>query len=123
MSDTGNDLTEKQVEELHQLLNDLHDDLESLLFAIEQSARPVDIGQPIGRITRIDALANQSMAKANRRNNEVRLRQVKTALAAVREGEYGYCRQCGESIGYPRLKARPETTFCLRCQSEAEQGR
>ena len=123
MSDTGKDLTEKQVEELDQLLRDLHDDLDSLLFAIEQSARPVDIGQPIGRITRIDALANQSMAKANRRNNEVRLRLVKTALAAVREGEYGYCRQCGESIGYPRLKARPETTFCLRCQSEAEQGR
>jgi DnaK suppressor protein len=123
MSDTVKELTDKQIEELHQLLLDVHDDLESLLSAIQESARPVDLGQPIGRVTRIDAIANQSMAKANRRNNEVRLRQVKNALAAVRDGEYGYCRQCGESIGYPRLKARPETSFCLRCQSEAEQGR
>lgn len=123
MSDTIKELTDKQIEELHQLLLDVHDDLESLLAAIQESARPVDLGQPIGRVTRMDAIANQSMAKANRRNNETRLRQVKTALTAVRDGEYGSCRQCGESIGYPRLKARPETSFCLRCQSGAEQGR
>jgi len=123
MPDKAKELTESQLEELHRLLLDLQVDLESLLSAIRESARPVDLGQPIGRVTRIDALANQSMAKANRQNNEIRLRQVNTALAAFREGEYGYCRQCAESIGYPRLKARPETMFCLRCQSESEQGR
>ena len=123
MTHRAKDLTAGELEELCLLLNTLKEELESLLSSIQKSARPVELTQPIGRVTRIDALAGQSMAKASRRNIEVRLRQVNTALAAAREGEYGRCRQCGESIGYPRLKARPETAFCLQCQSESEQGR
>ncbi|TNF45796.1 TraR/DksA family transcriptional regulator [bacterium] len=123
MTNVIKELTDKQIVELHQLLLDIQDNLESLLASVQESARPVDLDQPIGRVTRIDAIANQSMAKASRQNNEIRLRQVRTALTALGDGEYGYCRQCGGSIGYPRLKARPETSFCLHCQSEAEQGR
>lgn len=123
MASSINDLTEEQTEELQQLLLQVRDELVSLLSVAEQITKPVDVGQPIGRLTRIDALASQSLARANRQNSGTRLRQVNTALAAVQGGEYGCCRHCDEPIGYARLKARPETMFCLRCQSQSEQGR
>ena len=60
------------------------------------------------------------MVRANKESNRQRLKQVENALAAHRNDSYGFCRQCEEPIGYARLKARPETPFCLSCQKEFE---
>jgi DnaK suppressor protein len=60
------------------------------------------------------------MASANRRSVELRLTQVRSALAALERGEYGACRRCEEPIGYRRLKSRPESPFCVACQRGRE---
>lgn len=117
------DLTPEQIQELHQDLLALHDELETLLALSEESARPVDLDQPIGRISRIDAIQQQSMAQANRHGHTIRLAQVRAALAALQDDEYGYCKSCDEPIGYPRLSVRPEAAFCLRCQEQRESRR
>ncbi len=75
--------------------------------------------QAFGRVSRQDALLQQSMAKATQEQARRRLQQVRRALADP--DEFGYCRHCGEPIGLARLRARPETPLCLSCQSEAEQ--
>ena len=51
---------------------------------------------------------------------QLRLRMIAKALAAFEEGEYGYCRRCDEPIALARLQAKPETPFCVQCQSKAE---
>ena len=80
----------------------------------------IALDQPIGRLSRMDAIQLQQMSQANRRSYDTRLRQVRAALAAMDEDDYGYCKRCEEPIGYPRLAVRPEAPFCLSCQEEYE---
>jgi DnaK suppressor protein len=114
------ELTEAQVEALRAKLEALKGELERALEGSREGARVVDLDQPIGRVSRIDAIQQQKMAEASRRQQELRLGQVKVALGAVARGDYGYCRSCEEPIAYRRLAARPETPFCLRCQGGRE---
>jgi RNA polymerase-binding protein DksA len=57
-----------------------------------------------------------------RRIAEARLSQVEEALERQREGTYGICESCGESIDPERLRARPEATLCIDCQRAQEGG-
>jgi DnaK suppressor protein len=114
------ELTGAQIEELRGELGALKEALERALDGSKEGAQVVSLDQPIGRVSRIDAIQQQKMAEASRRQQELRLGQVKIALGAVERGDYGYCRSCEEPIAYRRLAARPETPFCLRCQGGRE---
>lgn len=113
-------LADDQLEELRADLQALRADLAQQLSAVTEAARPVDLDEPIGRVSRMDAMQQQSMAKANRAAAELRARQVEAALRRLDEDEYGPCQGCGEEVGYRRLKARPEAPFCLACQAQRE---
>ena len=117
------ELTEGQIEELRRALETAREGLEAALEASREDVRPVGLDEPIGRLTRMDALQQQSMAKASRREAEARLRQIAGALAAVRQGDYGFCIRCEEPIGHARLRARPETRLCLACRERSESTR
>ena len=114
------DLTAAEFDDLRQRLLTLQDELTMVLDVSEDSARPVALDQPIGRLSRMDAIQLQQMSQANRRSYDTRLRQVRAALAAMDEDDYGYCKRCEEPIGYLRLTVRPEAPFCLSCQEEYE---
>ncbi len=113
-------LTEPQVSQLTQELEKIERELSTLISATAEDAAPVDLNLPIGRLSRMDAMQQQQMSKATRGGYERRLAQVKQALMLVEEGEYGYCRQCAEPVGYKRLAVRPEAPFCIGCQEEVE---
>ena len=114
------ELTPEQTEELKRSLLALREELERLLDTTREGTKPVDLDEPIGRLTRIDAIQQQTMTMANRRSHDIRLRQVIQALSALEGDEYGLCRRCEDPIGYPRLEARPESPYCLECQDEID---
>ena len=116
------ELTPSQLEELSVDLRSLQDELKSLLKVSMAGTKPVELDQPIGRLSRMDAIQQQKMAQANRANHKLRFDLVKAALMIVERDEYGYCRRCEEPIGYRRLKAKPETPFCVACQGAREAG-
>lgn len=115
-------LTGEQITELTHSLEDIRLEIEAQLDASREDARPVDLDEPIGRLTRMDAMQQQNMTQAGRRSLEARLQQIAGALAGVQTGDYGFCRRCDEPIGYPRLRARPESRLCVRCQEHREAG-
>ena len=118
------ELTETETTELHALLRQLISEHDLLLSEVSDATATVDLDQPIGRLSRMDALQQQKMAQENRRRAELRRAQLKQALGWMEEGDYGFCRRCEEPIGYRRLKARPESPFCVGCRSSLEgQGR
>ena len=117
------ELDETETAELAADLKALRDDLRALLELSADGARPVDLDQPIGRISRVDAMQQQSMVKATREGHRRRLDQVRLALAALEDDEYGLCRRCEEPIGFKRLKAKPETPLCVACQGRMEAKR
>jgi len=110
-----------QRSELVKDLEDLARELQESLEGSAQAARPVELDQPaIGRVSRIDAIQQQKMLEANRQAQKMRLGLVRAALLRAEEDEYGDCKRCGESIGFKRLKARPESVFCIDCQAARE---
>ena len=114
------ELSEEQSEELRgdlcRLLVDLQQDLEQSA----EAGKTVDLDQPIGRLSRMDAMQQQKMVQAQRERLKLRLGQVKGALASFDRDEYGVCRRCEEPIAYKRLTARPEAPLCIDCRSQAE---
>lgn len=117
------ELSAAQLAELKaQVASDIGE-LEKLLAASGESSKPVDLDEPIGRLSRMDALQQQQMAVASRAAHERRLQLLRNALVAFSTDEYGYCRDCEEPIGFQRLKVRPESPFCLSCQSRTEGAR
>ena len=55
-------------------------------------------------------------------NLELKLRALDNAIEKARSGTYGICEKCGNTIPPERLEIMPETTLCVRCASEREQG-
>ena len=113
-------LTPNQLAELRAALQSLEVELDEALRAGEESVRTVDLDQPIGRVSRIDALQQQKMAAANRQRTRSRLARVRAALGSFDADGYGLCRSCDEAISYGRLRARPETSLCIDCRQEME---
>ncbi len=46
---------------------------------------------------------------------EAALARIERALAKLDEGSYGRCDSCGEEIDPARLRARPDSSLCMRC--------
>ncbi|MDX2478879.1 MAG: TraR/DksA C4-type zinc finger protein [Desulfuromusa sp.] len=114
-------MTTNQRTKLRNKLLTLQEELRLLLTESSASSQIVDLAQPIGRLSRMDALQQQAMAKANRTGHQHRLILIEAALLAIKLERYGECRRCEEPIGYSRLNVRPESPFCLDCQKQSEQ--
>ena len=115
------DLSETQAETLREQLVELVTELENSLQASVNTTAPVVLDQSsVGRLSRMDAMQQQAMAKATRQKAQLRLTQCKAALSAFDRDEYGLCRKCEEPIGYRRLSAKPEAPFCVQCQRAAD---
>ena len=71
--------------------------------------------QSVGRLSRMDALQQQAMAKATQgRRAQSRVR-IQAALTRIDEGEFGYCTDCGQEIPIKRLELDPTVPTCVSC--------
>ncbi|MEM0945801.1 MAG: TraR/DksA C4-type zinc finger protein [Pseudomonadota bacterium] len=71
--------------------------------------------QSVGRLSRMDAMQRQAMAQATARRRVAERARIRSAIARLDEGEYGYCTDCGEDIDPARLEANPAVALCLTC--------
>ncbi|PXX99952.1 TraR/DksA family transcriptional regulator [Halomonas sp. LBP4] len=69
----------------------------------------------VGRLSRMDALQGQAMAKAEEERRQLALRRITTSLARIDRGEYGECIGCGEWIATKRLEWDPLVLKCIDC--------
>ena len=116
-------MNKKLLNQFRKRLQGMLTEIEILLGRTTSESKPVDLDLPIGRLSRADAIQMQNMAELNRRQLEVKLKQVEGALTAVKNGTYGSCRSCNGEINPGRLDASPETPFCIDCQEAHELGR
>lgn len=97
-------------------------ELEAVAESGDASAAIVELDQTkVGRLSRMDAMQAQAMAKASAERRQQMLRRIDAALIRVENGEYGTCRECGESINPKRLDFDPTVTLCIDCASSAEE--
>jgi DnaK suppressor protein len=101
-------LRERLVEELA--------DIERLDAENAAWSAPVELDQQsVGRVSRIDAMQMQAMSQAVQRRRAARRVAIQQALKRMEEGEYGYCKDCGDPIAVRRLDVDPTFAACVKC--------
>ncbi|MEX0964715.1 MAG: TraR/DksA family transcriptional regulator [Pseudohongiellaceae bacterium] len=116
-------LSTNQLQDLRALLLTRKTKLEQQLEDAVSATGVVTLDQTtVGRVSRIDAMQQQSMAVSTRSKAQTSLRKVLAALKRIDVNDYGYCSQCDELIEHKRLCVQPEASHCLKCQDQLDQG-
>lgn len=118
MAASSGHLTPEQADVLRAELERALAKLTRSMKTTNRAARPVKLDQTsVGRLSRIDALQNQSFTQGLQERERVKAAQLTEALQRLEAGSYGTCEGCGEPIGFERLSLFPETRTCSRCAS------
>jgi DnaK suppressor protein len=113
-------LTPEQVEELAVELRRQLERLHRSMRVTDANAEPVKLDQTaVGRLSRIDSLQNQSMARNLQQRERIKLADIEGALRRVEDGTYGLCITCGAELPFGRLYAMPECPTCSGCGGSA----
>lgn len=99
-----------------QRLLDLKQELLALSRSGQDDRKPVELDQQsVGRLSRLDSMQVQAMARAADARRAMAIRQIDAALIRMDEGEYGWCVECGEEIAPKRLDSDPAAPRCSVC--------
>jgi RNA polymerase-binding transcription factor len=109
------------------IIADLERFLRAELVRIQGSLRAVVTES---RTTESTSLTDMSVHAAETLHTEIQVAlmdrrtqqatQIQDALARLSDGRYGFCQECEEFIGVPRLRALPFAQRCRDCQGQAE---
>ncbi|MDR3718709.1 MAG: TraR/DksA family transcriptional regulator [Bryobacteraceae bacterium] len=80
-------------------------------IAIEKSADPMD---------EIQYATERDLAIHSAGLETSLLRNVRAALARIRDGSFGVCLECESTISAKRLRAVPWASLCIKCQDTAD---
>ncbi len=97
--------------------------LQTDLLAVEQSgqeaAQTVELDQTtVGRVSRMDALQGQAMAKESQLRRTIQLQRIEASLQRLEKGIFGLCLRCGEDIHGKRLEFDPTAPLCIDCANQ-----
>ena len=99
-----------------QLLLHLRDEILQTEHAGKEGVQPVELDQTtVGRVSRMDALQGQAMAKASQQRRLIQLQRIEATLRRMENGEFGWCLRCGEAIAPKRLDFDPTVPLCIDC--------
>jgi DnaK suppressor protein len=111
---------EEKIESARKMLLDMKEKLlaEGLGKCLpEDLARPFDIGDEGDRA---DTDRTHEVSILISARDKEKLVAIEEALEKIRERTYGVCQDCGDEIGWGRLKAIPLAKLCVTCQSRLE---
>ncbi len=107
------DSTEKKA--LMAKINEKIAQAEKEIEHLEDVTKPISPENSIGRVSRMDAINNKSVAEAALRSSRKKLNKLRLALTKIDDSGFGICKMCKEPIPSPRLMFMPESTRCVRC--------
>lgn len=109
-------MSPEELEKFRQLLLKWREDLQSTSEVRDESSDTVHLDQQsVGRLSRMDALQSQALAKAGKVRAERQLKMIEAALTRIDNEDYGDCLECGEPINPKRLEIDPTTLHCIEC--------
>ena len=108
---------------LRERLEVLLAELDAALEGGAEGGATVELDQQrTGRLSRMDALQSQAMARASQQRREAQRVRARKALARLAEGEGGLCVDCLEPIARSRLEIDPAAERCIACAEARESG-
>ena len=110
------DLTESQVAEFRDELERQLAKLKKSMTVTDEALKTVELDQgAVGRLSRMNSLQSQGLAKGLRERESTRLGLIQEALRRLDAGTYGVCIVCGGAVAAERLFVFPESGTCVRC--------
>ena len=104
------------VDEMRAALETRRAELTGLSQSTESNRAPVELDQTrMGRLSRMDAMQGQEMAKAQDARRTHELQKIAAALRRLDDDTFGLCLRCGDEIAERRLRADPATPLCIGC--------
>jgi len=88
---------------------------EEKIAQLEDATKPIAPENAIGRVSRMDAINNKSVAEASLRTAQRKLNSLNAALHKIDDPDFGNCSRCGNPIPSARLMYMPQSTRCVRC--------
>jgi DnaK suppressor protein len=119
-----NSVPQSSLESLAAKLRAMRQEMSDSLSRESDAADIVELDQArVGRLTRMDAMAQREMALATQARMQTELRRVDAAIARIDNGTFGRCCRCREPIDINRLASDPAAPFCLDCTDEIAEER
>ncbi len=87
----------------------------TLISQYEEVVKPVAPDCAIGRVSRMDAIINNSVAQGNLDKAKQKLVKLNIALAKIDQADFGTCTRCKKPIQEGRLLFMPESNLCVHC--------
>ena len=81
----------------------------------KEITKPISPENAIGRISRMDAINNKSVAEAALRQAEGKLKSLHAVLDSINDSDFGLCLKCKKPIPIGRILLMPQSRFCVNC--------
>ena len=86
-----------------------------------EAAQTVELDQSrVGRLSRMDALQGQAMAKESQQRRSIQIQRIDSALQRMDKAKFGLCVRCDEAINPKRLEFDPTSLLCIDCANKGE---
>ena len=92
-------------------LKTLQEDIQFL----EENTKPISPENAIGRVSRMDAINNKSVAEESLRSSKEKLILLTEALSNIENKDFDKCHKCKSEIDFKRLAFLPESRRCAKC--------
>ncbi len=114
-------MNEEQLQHYRERLTKLRQETLDEAERVADDSAPVELDQSrVGRLSRMDAMQQQAMAKAQKQRRELQLKRIEGAFQRIEAGNYGQCVKCGEAIAEERMEFDPTAFFCPPCAEKAK---
>jgi len=89
--------------------------LDEVIKSLKEDTKPISPDNSIGRISRMDAINNKSVAEEALRKALDKYRGLKESLSMIDEEDFGKCQNCKKEINFKRISFMPEIRRCVKC--------
>ena len=102
-------------EQIRVQITDEIDKTDNLIQEYKELTKPISPDCAIGRVSRMDAINNKSVAEASLRQAENKLNSLHRVLSQIDTNEFGICLKCKQQIPLGRILIRPQSLLCVNC--------
>ena len=110
-------MDKKQIVAIKELIEAEKIKTKAKIVEFKELSKPVSPENAIGRISRMDAINNKSVAEAALRTQEEKLKGLDFALQNIETKDFGICAKCKQDIPIGRILLMPHNRFCVNCAS------
>jgi DnaK suppressor protein len=111
-------MTQTEKESLKKKITHDIEALKKQIETLQEKARPIAPDCSLGRLTRMEAMAEQEVSQKILDESKLRLTRLQNALLRIDKPMFGICIECEEPIGMGRMEIRPESVRCIACANE-----